>query len=76
MPCPPDDPVLEVAAEAEAGRGEYHLRAGVIRRLDALPTQLYRLLDPTNYRRSVDRAPFLLHVLDYGVDLVLCAKTA
>jgi len=48
----------------------------IIRRLGTSPAQFYRLLDPTNYRKSVDRVLFLLHVLDCDVDLVVRAKTA
>lgn len=48
----------------------------IIRRLDTSATQLYRLLDQTNYRKSVDRLLSLLHVLDCDVDLVIRAKTA
>lgn len=48
----------------------------IIRRLGTSPAQFYRLLDPTNHRKSVDRVLFLLHVLDCDVDLVVRAKTA
>ena len=48
----------------------------IIRRLGTSPAQLYRLLDPTNNRKSVDKVLFLLHVLDCDVDLVVRAKTA
>jgi predicted XRE-type DNA-binding protein len=46
------------------------------RRLGTSPTQLYRLLDQTNYRKSVDKLVALLRVLDCDVDLVVRAKTA
>ena len=48
----------------------------VIRRLGTSAAQLYRLLDPTNYRKSVDQLLSLLQVLDCDVDLVVRAKTA
>ena len=48
----------------------------IIRRLGTSPAQFYRLLDPANYRKSVDRVLFLLHVLDCDVDLVIRAKSA
>ncbi len=48
----------------------------IIRRLGTSPAQFYRLLDSTNYRKSVDRVLFLLHVLDCDVDLVVRAKSA
>lgn len=43
----------------------------IIRRLGTSPAQLYRLLDTANYRKSVDKVLFLLHVLDCEVDLVV-----
>ena len=48
----------------------------IIRRLGTSPAQLYRLLDQTNYRKSVDQVLALLHVLDCDVDLVVRAKSA
>ncbi len=48
----------------------------IIRRLRTSPAQLYRLLDSTNYRKSVDQVLALLHVLDCDVDLVVTAKSA
>jgi Cro/C1-type HTH DNA-binding domain len=41
----------------------------LIRRLGTSATQFYRLLDQTNYRKSVDQLLSLLHVLDCDVDL-------
>ena len=48
----------------------------MIRRLGTSPTQLYRLLDQTNYRKSVDQMLRLLQVLDCDVQLVVRAKSA
>lgn len=48
----------------------------IIRRLRTSATQFYRLLDQTNYRKSVDQLLSLLHVLDCDVDLVVRAKSA
>jgi hypothetical protein len=48
----------------------------IIRRLGTSPAQLYRLLDQTNYRKSVDQLVSLLQVLDCDVDLVVRGKTA
>jgi hypothetical protein len=48
----------------------------IIRRLGTSPTQLYRLLDQTNYRKSVDQMLRLLQVLDCDVELVVRAKSA
>jgi hypothetical protein len=47
----------------------------IIRRLGTSATQFYRLLDQTNYRKSIDQLLFLLHVLDCDVDLLVRAKT-
>jgi hypothetical protein len=48
----------------------------IIRRLDTSAAQLYRLLDQTNYRKSVDQVLVLLQVLNCDVDLVVRKKTA
>ena len=48
----------------------------IIRRLGTSPAQFYRLLDSTNYRKSVDKILALLHVLDCEVDLVVRPRTA
>jgi len=47
----------------------------IIRRLGTSPAQFYRLLDTTNYRKSVDKVLFLLHVLECEVELVVKAKS-
>lgn len=41
----------------------------VARRLDTSPAQLYRLLDPTNYTKSVRQLLSLLYVLGWEVDV-------
>jgi hypothetical protein len=48
----------------------------IIRRLGTSATQFYRLLDQTNYRKTIDRLLSLLHVLDCDVDLVVRATRA
>lgn len=48
----------------------------IIRRLGTSATQLYRLLDQANYRKSVDQMLRLLQVLDCDVELVVRAKSA
>jgi len=48
----------------------------IIRRLGTSATQFYRMLDQTNYRKSVDQLLALLQVLDCDVELVVRAKTA
>lgn len=51
-------------------------RREIIRRLGTSPAQFYRLLDQTNYRKSLDKLVLLLRVLDCEVDLVVRAKGA
>jgi hypothetical protein len=48
----------------------------IIRRLGTSATQYYRLLDQTNYRKSVGQLLSLLQVLDCDVDLVVRARSA
>ncbi len=48
----------------------------IVRRLGTSAAQFYRLLDQTNYRKSVDQVLNLLHVLDCDVDLVVTSKSA
>jgi hypothetical protein len=48
----------------------------IIRRLGTSAAQLYRLLDQTNYRKSVDQLLALLQVLNCDVDLIVRKKTA
>lgn len=43
----------------------------IIRRLGTSPAQFYRLIDPTNYRKSIDKMLSLLQVLGCEVDLVV-----
>lgn len=48
----------------------------LIRRLGTSPAQFYRLLDQTNYRKSMRQLLALLHVLSYDVDVVLKSQKA
>jgi len=48
----------------------------IVRRLGTSATQFYRLLDQTNYRKSIDQLLILLNVLECEVDLVVRAKSA
>jgi len=48
----------------------------IARRLGTSAAQLYRLLDQTNYAKSIDQMLSLLRVLDCDVDLVVRARTA
>ncbi len=51
-------------------------RREIIRRLGTSATQFYRLLNQTNYSKSVDQLVSLLQILDCDVDLVVRAKSA
>ena len=48
----------------------------IVRRLGTSASQLYRLLDQTNYRKSVDQLLVLFQVLDCEVDFKVRTKTA
>jgi hypothetical protein len=48
----------------------------IVRRLGTSAAQLYRLLDQTNDRKSIDQLLLLLNVLECDVDLVVRARSA
>jgi len=48
----------------------------VVRRLKISPSQLYRLLDPTNYRKSIDEMLRLLTVLGCRVGWSIVKQAA
>lgn len=48
----------------------------IIRRLRTSPAQLYRLLDPSNTRKSMERLIALLRVLDCDVEVVVKDRAA
>ena len=48
----------------------------IVRRLGTSATQLYRLLDQTNYKKSLDQLVALLQVLECDIDLVVRKKSA
>ena len=48
----------------------------IIRRLGTSATQFYRLLDQTNYRKSMGQLLSLLSILDCEVDLVVQSRSA
>ncbi|MBW8057718.1 MAG: helix-turn-helix domain-containing protein [candidate division NC10 bacterium] len=48
----------------------------MIRRLGTSATQFYRLLDQTNYNKSLGQLLSLLHILDCDVDLVVRTRTS
>ncbi len=66
---------LTLEAQKRVARSRLSRRE-IIRRLGTSAAQFYRLLDQTNYRKSIDRLLSLLHVLDCDVDLVVRAKSA
>ena len=51
-------------------------RREIIRRLGTSATQFYRLLDQTNYSKSMDQLVSLLQILDCEVELVVRARSA
>jgi hypothetical protein len=66
---------LTLEAQKRVGAGSLSRRE-IIRRLGTSATQFYRLLDQTNYRKSVDQLVSLLQILDCDVQLVVRPKTA
>jgi len=66
---------LTLAAKMRVEQSDLSKRE-IIRRLGTSPAQFYRLLDSTNYRKSVDKVLFLLHVLECEVDLVVRNRSA
>ena len=66
---------LTIVAQEKVEQSDLSKRE-IIRRLRTSAPQLYRLLDQTNYRKSVDQMLNLLHILDCDVDLIVRAKSA
>ena len=66
---------LTVEARRQADQGSVGIRE-LSRRLGTSASQLYRLLDPTNYRKSVRQMIELLHALDCDVDFVIKRRQA
>jgi hypothetical protein len=66
---------LTVEAQKRIERSGIGIRQ-LARRLRTSPSQLYRLLDTTNYRKSVRQRLSLLHALDCEVDLVVRDRKA
>jgi hypothetical protein len=67
--------LYQLTVEAEKRVEESRLsKREMIRRLGTSPAQFYRLLDPTNYRKSVDQLLELLHVLDCRVELKFVSR--
>jgi hypothetical protein len=64
--------LYRITLEAARALAESPLsRREVARRLETSPTQLYRLLDPANDRKSLDSLVQLLQVLDREVELAV-----
>ena len=63
---------LTLAAQAAVRASKLSTRE-LIRRLGSSPAQFYRLLDQTNYKKSVRQLLTLLHLLDYDIEMVLTA---
>lgn len=66
---------LTVEAQKRLDRSGIGIRQ-LARQLKTSPSQLYRLLDTTNYRKSVRQILSLLHALDCEVDLVIRDREA
>ncbi len=61
---------LTVEARQRMDKSRLGVRA-LGRRLGTSPAQIYRLLDPTNYRKSVDQMLRLLQALDAKVEVTV-----
>ena len=69
--------LYRLTLEAQRRVGESPLsRREIIRRLGTSAAQFYRLLDQTNYSKSVDQLVSLLQILDCDVDIIVRAKSA
>jgi hypothetical protein len=64
---------LTLAAQERVKRTRLSKRE-LIRRLGTSPAQFYRLLDQTNYRKSIDQLMGLLAVLECEIDFVVTQK--
>ena len=72
-----DQLLYKLTVEAQRRVADSRLaKREIIRRLGTSATQFYRILDQTNYSKSVDQLVSLLQVLDCEVDLLLRAKSA
>jgi hypothetical protein len=69
--------LYKLTLEAQRRVAESRLsKREIIRRLGTSATQFYRLLDQTNYKKSLDQLVSLLQILDCEVDLLVRAKSA
>jgi DNA-binding TFAR19-related protein (PDSD5 family) len=67
--------LLTVEAQERLAESKLSKRE-IIRRLNTSASQFYRLIDQTNYRKSVDQVIALLRALDCDVNVVVRAKSA
>jgi hypothetical protein len=68
--------LYELTCEAqEAAKASGISRREIARRLDTSLSQLYRLLDTTNYKKSIGQLLSLLSVLDFDVKLQITPRT-
>lgn len=69
--------LYQLTLEAQKRVAETQLsKREIIRRLGTSATQFYRLLDQTNYAKSIDQVLRLLNVLDCSIEFVVHAKSA
>ena len=66
---------LTLEAEERVAESELSLRQ-IARQLNTSVPQLYRLLDPANYNKSMKQLVALLHLLNCDVDLVVKKREA
>jgi hypothetical protein len=72
-----DQLLYKLTLEAQRRVAESPLsKREIIRRLGTSASQFYRLLDQTNYSKSVDQLVSLFQVLDCEVDLLVRKKSA
>jgi hypothetical protein len=64
---------LTIEAQKRVKAGNLSTRE-IIRRLGTSASQFYRLLDQTNYKKSIDQMISLLSILSCNVDLVVSPK--
>ncbi len=64
---------LTVEAQQRVAASELSKRE-IIRRLGTSASQFYRILDQTNYRKSVGQLLAVLHILDCAVDVVVKSR--
>ena len=66
---------LSLKAQKQLEKSKYSKRE-IIRRLGTSPAQFYRLVDQTNYTKSVDQMLNLLQALDWEVEFIIHDNSA